>query len=952
MIHQLQGRARLRVRGLRGYKALGAHLEEELSMLQGIRRVSASAATGNLLVHYEEQLTHATLMGMIACILDGSSTVAGQIGTGYDESPLSWHMAEPEQVLKHFQVSATTGLSKDIALWRLTTSGTNALPAMLPRSFPEILAAHVKTLPVLLIVAAAGLSLLTGGLAEGLVAMGVALLNALIGAATEIRAEQTLEIARDSVGLRTTVLRDGKVRDIPFEEIVIGDVLDLQIGSRLPADARLIETEYLAIDESALTGESIPVTKFMRAHRREGIPLSQRKNMLYRGTLVVEGSGRAVVVATGKHTALGKLQQFLGAVFPPEALMARGIKRVAIQLLLVAAGASALLSTFSLLRGHGLLHVLRQSLSFIAGVIPSGLSTLSISAFALVHRDMQRHRILVRRLRALASLASTQVVCFDKTGTLTHNQMIVTEIHAGEKRIQIASRAGKGASRRDLAGDRDFSWLLKLTSLCNESVLDFHGGRLSPGGSSTEKALLLFAEGSGLDTAALRERHPTLHVQHRSENHPFMVTVHPWEGSEELTAVKGSPLDVLERCAYWRRNGKVVPLLDKDRNRFETENFHMSGQGLRVLGVAYRRGRVSPLEQAQDQDWGLVWAGLVGFSDPLRKGTKELIRTLHQGGIRTAVITGDQSLTAAHIGEELNLAGEEQIRVLDAMNLKNLDAVAMRNLVTKTHVFARLNPTQKLQVIQAYQSEGIGVLMVGDGINDVLALKVADVGIAMGRDGTDLARKAADLVLEDDDLRKVAVAIANGREFYGNIEKSLRFLITANRVDLMTEFTATAGALGQGINPWQSVWTNLACLSLASERSGPIRLYSRSPEQNAMMLGSDEIGDSAAEAVKLIAAAGPAALYGLARYGASSAASGLFFRSISINQLLYALACRDGIEDPAAPRAAGHLLRLTLWGAVGGYLALSLFRGFGGLVDALALGVSALFSRALAKGRR
>jgi Ca2+-transporting ATPase len=276
----------------------------------------------------------------------------------------------------------------------------------------------------------------------------------------------------------------------------------------------------------------------------------------------------------------------------------------------------------------------------------------------------------------------------------------------------------------------------------------------------------------------------------------------------------------------------------------------------------------------------------------------------------------------------------------------------MRNLVTRTHVFARLNPTQKLEVIQAYQSAGIGVVMVGDGINDVLALKVADVGIAMGGDGTDLARNAADLVLEDDDLRNVAVAIANGREFYGNIDRSLRFLITASHVDLMSDFTTTAGALGQGISPWQSVGTNLACLSLASERHETVKLHSWPPERSGLMVGSDEFGDTAAEAAKLIAAAGPAGLYGLARYGAGSAASSLLFRSVSINQLLYALACRDGRDDLTVPRVAGPLLRFTLWGAVGGYLALTLLRGVGGMVDALALGASALLSRSLTKGRR
>jgi Ca2+-transporting ATPase len=316
------------------------------------------------------------------------------------------------------------------------------------------------------------------------------------------------------------------------------------------------------------------------------------------------------------------------------------------------------------------------------------------------------------------------------------------------------------------------------------------------------------------------------------------------------------------------------------------------------------------------------------------------------------VITGDQSLTAEHIGEELNLAGLERLRVLDAMNFRGLDAAAMKNIVTRTHIFARLNPTQKLQVIQAYQSAGIGVVMVGDGINDVLALKVADVGIAMGKDGTELARNAADLVLEDDDLRKVAHAIAAGRGFYKNIERSVRFLVTANQVDLAGDLIAQGMALGPGISPWQSVWTNLACLSLASEPSHASRLGPTPPEQGDGLRKAFEIQPSAEEAVGLIGAAGPAALWGLARYGAGSGAAGLFFRSISVNQLLYALACRDGSEGSSAAREAGPLLRMTIWGSVGGYFALTLFRGWGGVLDALALGAGALLLRALTRETR
>ncbi|MBN1103114.1 MAG: cation-transporting P-type ATPase, partial [Deltaproteobacteria bacterium] len=415
MVHQLPGRVRFRVPALRGSESLKTYVLGELGLSAGVRRVSASASTGSLLVHFEEQIVPAvimrTLLGTLERfealppdhrdLLSGPGTRMSRKGAECDESPLTWHVADPLQVLAHFQSSSTRGLSEEEARERLHTQGRNTLPAMLPRTFAEILASQVKTMPLLLIFGAAGISVLTGRLAEGMIAMGVALLNALIGSVTEKKAEQTLEVVRESVALTTTVLRDGELREIPFDDVVEGDLLDLQTGSRVPADARLIGAEHLAVDESALTGESIPMVKFIRAHRREHLPISQQRNMLYRGTLVVEGKGRAVVVATGKNTALGRLQSFLGVVFPPEALMAKGLKRLALQLLMVAVGASALLSAVSLFRGFGLLQILKQSLSFIASAIPSSLSTVAISAFALGHRDMQRHHILVRRLRAL-----------------------------------------------------------------------------------------------------------------------------------------------------------------------------------------------------------------------------------------------------------------------------------------------------------------------------------------------------------------------------------------------------------------------------------------------------------------------------------------------------------------------------------------------------------------------
>jgi Ca2+-transporting ATPase len=724
-----------------------------------------------------------------------------------------------------------------------------------------------------------------------------------------------------------------------------GDVLDLQPGARIPADARLVRSAYLSVDEAALTGESIPVQKYDSILSDESLPISRRLNMLFRGTLVVEGSGRAVVVATGGDTVLGRLQGFLGSVFPPEALVARDIRMLFRQFMLLGLGAAGVFSLLGLLRGQSLLGVLRGGLALLAGAVPAGLSTLTLSAFALGHRELRQNHVLVRRLRALGNLASAQVVCFDKTGTLTRNRMTVSSLFAGMRPVEISSKdfPASGAPPAFM-GDPDAAWLLSLATLCNEAFM-VHEGSRSLEGSSTEKALIRLAERAGINSTSFRGDHPILEIRHRSEQHPFMVTIHRWTGQRELAVMKGSPHEVLERSAFLHRDGEILPLGEAERSRIEAENSRMSGAGLRVLGVAYQWDPHPDVDAYHAETGRLVWAGLVGLADPVRRGAREVVQGLHRAGIRTAVITGDQSLTAHYIGRELGLAGSEPLRILDAMDLSGSSADGLRSVVTRTHVFARLSPTQKLQIIQAYQSSGLSVVMVGDGFNDVLALKVADVGIAMGREGAELARRTADLVLEDDNLENVLRAIDGGRAFYKNMRQSLLFLLSSAHMDVLSDLLARSGSGGLGPSPLQSVWSNLACLALAIEPStrdgrDPV------PVTDALITPQD-MQTAVADSLRVMAATGITAGYGLARYGIGPEAGHLFWRSASINQLLYAFSCRDINGTSSQPSHA--LLRGVFWAVSGGHaLATMLSGGLGrGLANALALGVSAWLSRLL-----
>lgn len=955
VIHQLSGRARFRVPMLRMDQRVALYLERRLPECAGIRQVAVSPATGKVLVLFAPGRSAASIAGVIRNVMaEGTPAVLAeypfadaQSRRPEERTVQPWHIMGVNDVLQRFNSSAGDGLSRAVVEESRSFYGSNALPGTASRSLPAIWKSQVTCLPVVLTGVAALLSVLTGGMAEGALALAIALLNAAIGTWSENRSERMLDAVRESVDLRAWLVRNGRLEEVSFDDVVPGDVLDLQPGARIPADARLVQSDYLSVDEAALTGESIPVPKYATSLSDESLPISRRSNMLFRGTLVVEGSGRAVVVATGGDTVLGRLQGFLGSVFPPEALVARDIRMLYRQFVLLGLGAAGVFAFLGLLRGLGLLSVLRGGLALMAGAIPAGLSTLTLSAFALGHGELRQNRVLVRRLRALGNLASAQVVCFDKTGTLTRNRMTVSELYAGRRTVKLSSKEFPASGAPPgFMGDPDAAWLLSLATLCNEAFM-VHEGAESLEGSSTEKALIRLAERAGINTTSFRGDHPILEIRHRTEQHPLMVTIHRWTEDRELAVMKGSPHEVLERCAFFHRNGESLPLGAAERSRIEAENFRMSGNGLRVLGAAYQWDPQQDVEAFHSETGRLVWAGLFGLSDPLRRGAREVVQGLHRAGIRTAVITGDQSLTAQYVGQELGLAGSEPLRILDAMDLSGSNPDGLRSVVTRTHVFARLSPTQKLQIIQAYQSAGMSVVMVGDGFNDVLALKVADVGIAMGREGAELARRTADLVLEDDDLGNVLRAIASGRAFYGNMRRSLLFVLASAHMDVQADLLTRSGFGGLGPSPLQSIWGNLACLALALEPPAADG-QDRPPPVDALITPAD-VQATLTDALQVMAASGVAAGYGLARFGMGPETDRLLWRSLSINQLLYAFACREG--NGASAHTPNRLLQAVFWAVAGGHLLATLLSGGPGRAagNILALGVSAGLSRLLVK---
>ncbi|MUG99086.1 HAD-IC family P-type ATPase [Scytonema sp. UIC 10036] len=975
----VKGRARYKVEKLRHSESLKQYIELRLKDEAGIRNAQANPLTGSVLVIFQPDFSPQAIALLIkAIVLDflgkgkkaltntpaldlskhpSSSSLSKRgnctskmnklTASGQEQQILPWHIFKTDTAIADFYTSATSGLSANFARANLQKYGANVLPASETRSKLSIFIDQFKSLPVGLLSAAALLSIATGGVADALIIMGVVFINAVIGYVTESNSEKIINSLKNLVKPSAVVIRDGISQEISAAEIVLGDILVLKPGSYVPADARLIEANRLSVDESTLTGESLPVSKNTEPLPKQDLPLGDRVNMVYMGTLVTGGQGRAVVVATGKFTEMGRIQTLVSENQMPETPMQKQLDQAGSQLVVVSGAVCAIVFGIGLLRGYGVIQMLKSSISLAVAAVPEGLPTIATTTLALGIANMRKHNVLIRRLDAVETLGSVQTICLDKTGTLTENKMSVVELYTDIKSIQV-SPDGKFIAREQDINPYNCDPLLKLihvSVLCNESEVHKNSdGKYVVKGSATENALIYLAIGTGVDVIKLKENYPCCRTNHRSENQNVMSTVHTMKhddtpspnsaerepetlplmaasitesgelqpltnkkkhrghlsssprSKQQLVAIKGSPSEVLEMSTQQIQNGELVALMEADRQAIENENEVMAGKGLRVLGVAYTY--INEAQINENVPHNAIWLGLVGMADPIRNGVKDLMDVFHQAGINTVMITGDQSPTAYAIGNELNLSQGEQLKILDSTNLNNLAPEVMRGLCDRVNVFARVSPANKLQIVQALQSAGKVVSMTGDGINDAPALKVADVGIAMGHTGTDAAREVADIVLENDNLETMIIAVSHGRTIYNNIRKSVHFLLSTNMSEIMVMLTATTVGIGQPLTAMQLLWLNLVTdifpgLALALEPPEPDVLSQppRNPEERIIKTSDFQriIFESATISVSSLAAYG----YAISRYGIGLQASTIAFMSLTMAQLLHTLSCRS-----------------------------------------------------------
>ncbi|MBE9137480.1 cation-transporting P-type ATPase [Nodosilinea sp. LEGE 07088] len=807
----------------------------------------------------------------------------------------SWHSLPLVRVLSLVDVDPEVGLTAEVVRDRLSYYGPNTLPAANRRSALGLWVEQFISWPVGLLAMAALLSEMTGSPVDAAVILGVVVINAIIGFTTESQSERIIRSLQQTVSPKAQVRRDGRAITVDSAEIVPGDVLLLQAGQAVVADARVIDGNRLSLDESSLTGESLSVAK-QPADLEEDAPLPERHNLVFKGTLVTGGAGLAVVVTTGTNTELGAIQALVDTTQSQDTPLQRQLSRVSGQLVVLCSVVCAVIFTVGAWRGYDLLHALKISISLAVAAVPEGLPAVATTTLALGIQTMRQRKILIRALPAVETLGTVQAICLDKTGTITANRMAVQA---------VALAAGDVSAVEPLWGSPALDRLLTVAVLCNESQLMLAEDKTSTlQGSGTENALLTLAIAAGIAVAPLRQRYPRLALNLRQEDRLFMSTLHRTPEGGGLVAVKGSPNEVLDRCSHWLLGDRPTPLTASDRQHLKTRNQAMAEQALRVLAIAER---AIPLESGQPPlapaayEQNLTWLGLVGLADPIREGVPELITAFHRAGIDTVMVTGDQRATAKAIGEQVKLGRQGELTIVDAYDLADMFEGDSQSLTHRIDIFARISPADKLQVVRTLQAANKVVAMVGDGINDTPALKAANVGLAMGSSKTEGVHDVADVIIQDDNLGTVIDAIAQGRTTYTNIRKVVHYLLATNLSEIMVVAVATLVGLGDPLNAIQLLWLNLVTdifpgLGLALDPADPTVLEQPPRAVDTPIINPTDLRRMVWEAsvISLIALA--AYGYGLGQYGAGATASTIAFMGLTLAQVLHALVCRTEIR--------------------------------------------------------
>ncbi len=767
----------------------------------------------------------------------------------------SWHALETNEILSRLATPVDKGLTSTEVQKRLQEFGANALVEAPGTSFWQMLLEQFNNFVVLMLIAAAFISAFLGEYVEASAIMAIVILNAALGVIQEHRAEQALAALRKLAAPDAHVIRDGARQVISSSELVPGDLVLLEAGNYVPADVRLLEAINLRIEEAALTGESVPVQKDATILLKSDIPLGDRKNTAFMGTLVNYGRGRGIVTATGMRTQIGMIAEMLQSVQQEPTPLQRRLDQLGKTLGWAALLICAVVFLIGWLRGYNPLDMFLIAVGLAIAAVPEGLPAVVTISLALGMREMIKRHALIRRLSSVETLGSATTICSDKTGTLTQNEMTVTRMWVDSQVMEISGSGynphGEFLVQGEAINPSDYPAVLTalwVAALNNDADLEISGASNGKQtfrmvGDPTEGAMIVATSKAGARARELNLSYPRVQEIPFDSTRKRMLTVHalkeprtddisPFYEDKQMpegyvVTLKGAPDIVLDLCSHYQRmDDYAIRLVEEQRLRVLAANDSMSQDALRVLAVAYRVSKEFPdVEDLDSLEQDFVFVGLIGMIDPPRPEVPPALEKARRAGIRTIMITGDYPKTARSIAESIGLL-QSGHQVLTGSDLGKMDDATLQREVLFTDVFARVSPEHKLRIVEALRARGEIVAMTGDGVNDAPSIKRADIGVAMGITGTDVAKESADMVLTDDNYVSIVSAVEQGRIIYSNIRKFVFFLLSSNVAEIMIIFLATLAGLPTPLTVIQLLWLNLLtdgapALALAMETGDP-----------------------------------------------------------------------------------------------------------------------------------
>ncbi|MCW3994888.1 MAG: cation-translocating P-type ATPase [Candidatus Bathyarchaeota archaeon] len=712
----------------------------------------------------------------------------------------AWHSLKKDEVLSTLR-SNEEGLSSQEAKKRLAEYGPNELRKEKGRSLFKLFASQfTDVLMVILILAmllSLGLGLYENSMEEiygAVIIFAIILASAALGFTQEFRGEKAVEALKRMTAPTASVIRDGKEIKVPASQLVPGDIIVLNTGDKVPADGRLVEAVNLKVDEAALTGESAPVAKLIEALPVD-TELNDMQNMVFTGTIVAYGRAKAVVTTTGMATEFGRIAQMVQSTSQEPTPLEKRMSSVGKWIGLLAIGVCLSVAIIGIIQGLDILTMILWAVSLAVAAVPEALPAIVTGALAVGMYRMAKVNTIVKRLPAVETLGSTSVICSDKTGTMTKGEMTVQRIYLNDRFIKVtgigyAPNGEFQCEGKPVCADEEIKMLLKVANLCNDAKLQKEKEKWTINGDPTEGALIVAGQKAGVFKETLETEEPRIAEIPFSSERKRMTTIHQTPDGRRIAYMKGAPEVVLERCSRILLNGVEQELTKDTRVKLYKVTEAMALQALRNLGFAYKElGANVPFEEKDEYDF--VFAGIIGMIDPPRDEVKDAIYLCRAAGIRVIMITGDHKLTATAVARELNLIGEnDQDKILTGAELDKISDEQLLERVENISIYARVAPEHKTRIVKAWKAKNQVVAMTGDGVNDAPALKMADIGIAMGISGTEVTKEASDMVLADDNFASIVKAVREGREIYDNIKKYLTYLLRCNIMEILVMFIA------------------------------------------------------------------------------------------------------------------------------------------------------------------